>query len=542
MTKIVIIGGGSQQWVPGLVNDLALTPELNQAELVLQDIDFEALKRMVPVCRKIVAHHGSDIQVFVTMERSDALAGADFVVLCVSVGGLDAMRNDLEIPLKYGIHQSVGDTTGPGGLSRAMRHIPFAVQVAREMEELCPDAWLLNLTNPMTAVCRAVTKSTKVKTIGLCHEVSGVGEALADLFGEESNKVLFDVVGVNHLPVILKCRIGEVDGLQFLRDWLSDHDPFEFVEDIPLESPFQVFRDFFAVKLWLFLQTGVFYGAGDRHVIEFFQGFLSEVHQFGCRFGVRLTTIEHRQAMAAFWHQNLEVYQPSPTRSAEQLAPLIGALMGGESGQFVVNIPNQGLIDNLPEGAVVECSVYADGSGIWPIGVGTLPPEVHVVIGPHVDRQEMIVESFLSSRYELARIALASDPLVPDPLLVPILFDDLLVANRHYLLVDDSDVSIEQHSRFAEELSLLNEYQVYKTAIVLNQPAAIGMSVADSTIQELLEHPGARAVMEEHFPGIADNQQLKMAYGMTLKQVSPFASQILTPEKLASVDRALRAL
>jgi alpha-galactosidase/6-phospho-beta-glucosidase family protein len=159
--KIAFIGGGSVQWTPKLVTDMALTEALNGAELVLHDIDEDALHLLTRACERISIQAGNTLEIAATLDRTTALRDADFVILCVGIGGLAAMRNDLEIPEKYGIYQSVGDTVGPGGLARGLRHIPFAVQVAREMEQLCPKAWMLNVTNPMTTICRGVTRATE---------------------------------------------------------------------------------------------------------------------------------------------------------------------------------------------------------------------------------------------------------------------------------------------------------------------------------------------------------------------------------------------
>ena len=152
--KIAFIGGGSVQWTTGLVVDMALSETLAGADLVLHDIDPAALDLLTTACQRIVDQLDGNLHITATTDRVAALQDADFVILCVSIGGLAAMRNDLEIPERYGVFQSVGDTVGPGGLARGLRHIPFAVQVAREMESLCPNAWLLNLTNPMTTICR----------------------------------------------------------------------------------------------------------------------------------------------------------------------------------------------------------------------------------------------------------------------------------------------------------------------------------------------------------------------------------------------------
>src|SRR5690349_18565567 len=170
--RIVIVGGGSYQWVPKLVVDIVNTPSLRDAEIVLQDIDAAPLEPMVEFVDHIASLDQIAMSVRSTTDLRDALEGADYVVVSISTGGFESMRHDLEIPERYGIKQSVGDSVGPGGISRALRNIPVLVGVARDMETICPDAWLLNITNPMTTLCRAVTRETTIKTIGLCHEVT----------------------------------------------------------------------------------------------------------------------------------------------------------------------------------------------------------------------------------------------------------------------------------------------------------------------------------------------------------------------------------
>ncbi len=437
MIKIAFIGGGSVQWTAKLVADMALTPTLAGAELVLHDIDPAALNLLESVCQKIVLETGSNIRVTATPDRRAALEGATFVIFCVAIGRLDAMRHDLEIPLRYGIHQAVGDTVGPGGLARGLRHIPFAVQVAKEMEERCPQAWMLNLTNPMTTITRAVNKATQIPCIGLCHEVSGVRARFAEVFEVSESEIHFSVMGINHLPILHNLMIAGQAGKQFMREWIQKNGTNALI-DQHLDSIRDIFYDRLAVKLTLLENLGVIFGAGDRHVAEFFPGFLGDAAQLGRKYGVILTTIAHRQHLMAQRRNDLEAYLAGPAwdwqKTDEQLAPLMAALLGGPSGEFFVNMPNRGQNPDLPLGAVVECSAAVDQRGVHPHALGELPATVKGVLTGHVARQELIVAAALTGRREPALAALVTDPLVSDPSVAALMLDELIEANQKFLV------------------------------------------------------------------------------------------------------------
>ena len=307
--RITIIGGGSYQWVPKLLIDVANTPALHEAEIVLEDIDPAPLPRMVELVEHIAGLRGLGVTARSTTDQRAALDGADFVVVNISAGGFESMRHDLEIPARYGVRQSVGDSVGPGGILRSLRNIPVFSGIAANMEELCPDAWMLNLTNPMTAICRAVTKVSSIKTVGLCHEITLAQFILSLLLDRSFLELTATVAGVNHLPVITALDVGGDDGLALLRDLLEHEsergdEPVstEFVEGLGHEKISEggewTKRDLLhanRVKLELFRRFGVLPGAGDRHLVEFFAGFLTEESGWGERWGVGLTSIEDRE-------------------------------------------------------------------------------------------------------------------------------------------------------------------------------------------------------------------------------------------------------
>jgi alpha-galactosidase len=170
-TQVTIVGGGSYQWAPELMADLFGTPALAGMHLVLEDVDPAPLPKMEALAHKLSDAMGAKATVATTTDLGAALDGADFVIVCISTGGFRSMAIDLDVPARHGITQTVGDTVGPGGINRSLRNIPVLVGIGKAMEQHCPDAWLFNITNPMTCLTRAVCRETTIKTVGLCHEV-----------------------------------------------------------------------------------------------------------------------------------------------------------------------------------------------------------------------------------------------------------------------------------------------------------------------------------------------------------------------------------
>jgi alpha-galactosidase len=427
MTKITFIGGGSYQWTPKLVLDIAGMKSLHDAEIALCDIDARPLPRMLELVEHINRLAGTSLTATATTDRREVLAGSDYVVVCISTGALESMACDITIPEKYGIRQSVGDTVGPGGINRALRNIPVMVGIARDMEELCPDAWLLNLTNPMTTLTRSITSATAIEAIGLCHEVTLTQFQLSLLLDCDMRAIDIEVFGVNHLPIITRIDADGRDGLAELSEKLDDPESFGREE---LHLPPMIGHEAISgggsftkvglleqnqVKLELFRRFGVLPGAGDRHLVEFFPGFLTEASQWGARWGVKLTDIAERERWQDFHISELEKLMAAdalPTQpSGEMVASIIDSYLRDKPHSYPVNIPNTGQCADLPTDAVVESMGTVDGNGVRPRDFVSAPPLIAECVRRVASSQELTVEAALAGDRELVFQAMLADPL-----------------------------------------------------------------------------------------------------------------------------------
>jgi alpha-galactosidase len=448
--RIVIIGGGSYQWAPKLLVDLANTPSLADAEIVLEDVDPAPLPKMTQLVERIAKLRNIGMHATATTDQREALAGADFVVVTISTGGFESMRHDLEIPERYGIRQSVGDSVGPGGVNRALRNIPVLVGIARDMEELCPDAWMLNITNPMTTLCRAVTRATSIRTVGLCHEVTITRYTLSMLLGADFRDLDLTITGVNHLPVVTALRVKGEDGFPALRD-LVEHADERAGEMLDIDLPDDLDDDVRsqltkgpvlasnALKFELFRRFGALPAAGDRHVAEFFPGFLTEASRWGERWGVHLTRIEDREHSQRQYVDELDdmltMDDVPGGPSGEIVAPLIDSFLTGTRREFPVNLPNVGQCPDLPADAVVEAIAVADAHGLTPRDRATAPPVLAELLRRVSAAQELTVEAALTGSRDVAFQAMLADPLAGriDYDAVAAMTNEMIDATRRWL-------------------------------------------------------------------------------------------------------------
>jgi alpha-galactosidase len=445
MPRITIVGGGSTHWTPRLLCDFANTPSLHDAEVVLMDVDETSLPRMLDVAAHISrCRPGIGLSATATTDLDRALDGAEFVVTALSVGGFDSMRHDLEIPARHGIDQTVGDSVGPGGIARALRSIPVLLDIARAIERRAPNALLLNVTNPLSALCRAVTRETGVRTVGLCNEVVGCKFVISLLLDADLRLIDPVLTGVNHLPLVTEMHIGERDALAELRMLLDDPDaqrapvwmtPPEGMHYRKVsEGEEWTKQDVLAgnaVKLELFRRFGVLPASSDVHVVEFFAGF-HDADVFHYRLDGHLAD---KQDDDVYVDELLASDEITTFPSGELVAELIDSLVTRTAVPLPVNLPNRGQAVGLPDDVIIECIGEAVDGDVRARDT----VRVDGFMGEHLRRvvasEELTVEAALTGDRTTVLGAMLADPVagaLPFDT-VTAMTDELLAATKPWL-------------------------------------------------------------------------------------------------------------
>ncbi|HUY21898.1 MAG TPA: hypothetical protein VMV22_06120 [Acidimicrobiales bacterium] len=426
--RITLVGGGSTHWTPLLMVDFANTPALRDADVVLLDLDPDSLPPVLKLVEHIAERRGIGLRARGTTDVDDAMAGAEFVIAGFSVGGFASMRHDIEIPARFGIRQTVGDSVGPGGISRALRSVPVILDVARAMERHCPEALLVNVSNPLTALCRAVTRETAIRTVGLCAEIVGLKFVLSLLFDADFNSIDPVVAGVNHLPLVTSLRISDRDGFAMLRSALDGE--LDLSATMWMEPPAAMHwkmgdtdhgwakSDILSnnkVKFELFRRFGVLPGSSDTHVVEFFPGFVTPASDYGRDWGIhhygmhghRSDKTDDDAAMAT-----LLAAEAIPTwPSGEFVASLLEGLVTGEDRDLPANLPNAGQVGNLADDVVVECMAVAGTGGVRARDRASVPTYLGEHLRRVVSSQELTVEAAVRGDPATVVEAMLADPL-----------------------------------------------------------------------------------------------------------------------------------
>jgi alpha-galactosidase/6-phospho-beta-glucosidase family protein len=435
--KLVLVGGGSFAWTHRLVTDIACTPSLHGMHIVLCDIDEAALGIVHPLCEQISGSLGASLHIEESTDLAGSLIGADFVILTISTARDKGDWADLAIPSRYGVLQTSADTVGPGGWSRALRNIPVVVDIARTIEQVAPDAWLLNYSNPMTTLTRALRKACSVKTVGLCHELQGLLLHMAYYCGVDWERdIQVKMAGINHLIWVLEMDVCAQDGLCLFEQYHTDPEGFRPLgpQVVPSEleqtggaNPHQ------RIRLDLLRRTGALPAADDAHTAEFFSHYLTDIETARC-WRVMANGKAHEQERLGrheSWRAHIEALlagtQPLWLKHSHEHASRIMAALLGRAKPLItpVNTGNTGQVDNLPPDVVLETMAAVDSAGVHPVPVGRLPDVLVSHLMQHIPTQETIVEAGLTGNRELAELALSQDPLVPSPDIAKRIADDL---------------------------------------------------------------------------------------------------------------------
>jgi alpha-galactosidase len=383
MTRIAFVGAGSVEFTKDLLGDLLSFPELTDATIALHDIDRERLDAAEAMARWTASALGAPATIEAHLDRRAALAGCDHVINMIQVGGHAATLIDFDVPKRFGLRQTIGDTLGIGGIFRALRTIPVMQGIARDMFELCPDAWLLNYTNPMAMLCWSVYAGTPIKrVVGLCHSVQWTTRGLAELVGVPYEEVEYLGAGVNHQAWILQFRHQGRD-LYPLLDEAIERDP-----DLRRR-----------VRVEMYRRLGYFPTESSEHSAEYLSWFMRSDEMIE-RFRVPVDEYVRRS------EENLREYEAMRRtlaeggsfeieRSLEYASLIIHSIATGEPRVIYGNVPNHGLISNLPLGACVEVPCLVDGNGVQPTAVGSLPPQLAALNRTFLNVCELTVRAAL---------------------------------------------------------------------------------------------------------------------------------------------------
>jgi alpha-galactosidase len=407
MARVAFVGAGSVEFTKNLLGDLLTFPELADSTIALHDIDRERLDAAEAMARWTASTLGAAATIEAHLDRRAALDGADHVINMIQVGGHAATLVDFEVPKRFGLRQTIGDTLGIGGVFRALRTIPVMLDIARDMFELCPDAWLLNYTNPMAMLCWSVYAGTPIKrVVGLCHSVQWTTRGLAELVGVPYEEVEYLGAGVNHQAWILQLRHRGRDLYPLL--------------DEAIERDAELRR---RVRVEMYRRLGYFPTESSEHSAEYLPWFLHDDEMIE-RFRVPVDEYVRRS------EENLREYQAMRRtlaaggsfeieRSLEYASLIVHSIATGEARVIYGNVPNHGLISNLPHGACVEVPCLVDGNGVQPTAVGNLPPQLAALNRTYLNVCELTVRAAIEGDREHVIHAALLDPntsatLTPD--------------------------------------------------------------------------------------------------------------------------------
>jgi alpha-galactosidase len=409
MSKIAFIGAGSLEFTRQLIRDILTFPLLRESIISLMDIDAERLDFSKQAAEKIIRMGNYPARVEATLDRAEALKGADVVLITILVGSTDVWRSDIEIPKSYGIDTNIGDTRGPSGIFRFLRTIPVLLDIVHDLERYCPDAVLLNYTNPMAMLCGALQRRTSIPVTGLCHSVQGTAEMLAGWIGAPLDEISYTCAGLNHMAWYLKY------------EW-NGRDAYPLIFKAVTERP-EIYNEEI-VRNEMYLNLGYYVTESSGHNSEYNWWFRkrSDLIEKYCTHGTGWNPGEYAYILKEYrenekvWKRAARAWFAKETpisleRGKEYAGYIINALQGGDMYQFNGNVPNTQLVTNLPDGACVEVPVLVDKAGFHPIHVGVLPPQCAMLTNLTANIEELAIQGGLTGDPTAVYHAIAYDPL-----------------------------------------------------------------------------------------------------------------------------------
>ena len=432
--KFAFIGAGSLEFTQDLARDLLSFESFQDAEFHLVDIHEGRLSYAKAMVEKLIAAGGYGAAVYAHTDRKAALAGADGVLITILQGGVDVWRHDIEIPKKYGVDICVGDTRGPAGVFRFLRTAPVMLEIIRDIEKLCPDAVVLNYTNPMAMLCGYLQRQTKVNVTGLCHSVQGTAAVLAGWIGAPMHEITYKCAGINHQAFYLEYKWNGRDAYPLLRDAVTTR------SEVYNEEP---------VRNEMFLHLGYYPTESSGHNSEYNPWFRKrpDLIEKYCTRGTGWNPGEHAYILKEYiereskWERQFEAALSSEEvdleRGDEYAADIFNAIFGDHTPfEFNGNILNDNLIDNLPYGACVEAPVLASNAGIRPFHVGSLPDHLAILAGTSSRCEELAISAAIEGDPVKVFHSILFDPLTSSVLSmaeIKEMTDEMLLKNKDYL-------------------------------------------------------------------------------------------------------------
>ncbi len=457
-TILTVIGGGSVNWMRNLMRDFYMVPEVEGGEIRLVDPNAEHVNAVADMLKEFNRQRGKDFKISVMEDRVEALSDADFVLLTFSPGAMPAFYNDLEIPVKYGVRLPVSMTCGPCGISAALRTAPVAAEIVEEMEKVCPGAWVLNETNPMTVVTSAMNRvARKTHVLGLCHEVHSLRKILNPVLGLEPPEdmnvttylyewlaeqgVEYQFGGLNHFIFLTRLKMHGKDMLPKVREWACESREIASTSADGKDSGLATtsFHDSGSIKKIICDQTGYIPIAGDRHTVEFWPGLCNPANGYGMRW-VKKTFVDERRLWKISQLQSIRDIVSGKEKiewkqSGEEFSMIVSGILSGKPVRSVVNVPNKGQIENLPGGLTVETPGIIYPDHIEPENIGRIPGVPGAWNGIQAQVALMTLDAALEGSRDKFIQALCMDPAcgIADFSLLPRMADELLKANKEWL-------------------------------------------------------------------------------------------------------------